>query len=119
MKTEENKYYTYTLLDPRTNKVFYIGKGIYNRMYNHEMIVRSGKVDSNIEKCKLIKEIIDSGNKIIYNKPNKDISETEAFQREKELISKYGLNNLTNIRPGNSQMKKFIKNILDNFFSNF
>ena len=114
-----NKYYVYTLLDPRTNKVFYIGKGIHNRMYNHEFLVRSGKFDSNSAKCKLIKEIIDSGNKIIYNKPFANLSETDAYTKEKELITLYGLSNLTNIMPGSSQFRKKLKNILDNFFNNF
>jgi len=118
-KEKLKKYYVYTLVDPRTNKVFYIGKGVHNRMYNHEFAVRSNSWDGNAEKCKLIKEIIDSGNKIIYNKPYSNLSEEDAFTKEKELISKYGLSNLTNIKPGSSQFRKYIKRALEDFFSNF
>jgi hypothetical protein len=88
-------------------------------MYNHEYLVRNGKFDSNSEKCRLIKEIIDSGNKLIYNKPYQDLTEIDAFTKEKELITKYGLSNLTNIMPGSSQFRKRLKNILDSFFNNF
>jgi hypothetical protein len=111
-----NKYYVYTLSDPRTNKIFYIGKGIYNRIYNHEFLVRNGKFDNNSAKCKLIKEIIDSGNKIIYNKPFANLSEEDAYTKEKELITLYGLSNLTNIMSGNSQIRKKLYKLLSNFF---
>ena len=29
-------YYVYALVDPRDNKIFYIGKGINNRIFQHE-----------------------------------------------------------------------------------
>lgn len=29
------KFYIYALVDPRTNKVFYVGKGKKNRWYDH------------------------------------------------------------------------------------
>ncbi len=119
MRRKMDKYYVYELIDPRTNKVFYVGKGIHNRMYNHEFAVRSNRWDGNSAKCKLIKEIIDSGNKIVYNKPYVNLTEVDAFTKEKELITKYGLSNLTNIMPGSSQFRKRLKNILDNFFNNF
>ena len=32
---EKLNYYVYALIDPRTNKVFYIGKGKGNRIYAH------------------------------------------------------------------------------------
>ncbi len=32
---EELKYYVYTLIDPRDNKIFYVGKGKGNRVFYH------------------------------------------------------------------------------------
>lgn len=51
-------YYVYALADPRDNKIFYIGKGINNRIFQHEE-----KLD-NSNKSNRIKEILSSGNKI-------------------------------------------------------
>ena len=32
---ESLKYYVYALVDPRDNRIFYVGKGIANRVYQH------------------------------------------------------------------------------------
>lgn len=32
---EELKYYVYILIDPRDNKIFYVGKGYGNRVFFH------------------------------------------------------------------------------------
>lgn len=32
----KKKYYVYYLIDSRTNKVFYVGNGYKNRMFEHE-----------------------------------------------------------------------------------
>ena len=32
---EALQYYVYCLVDPRTNRIFYIGKGSGNRIFNH------------------------------------------------------------------------------------
>jgi hypothetical protein len=41
---KNNKYYVYSLIDPRTNVPFYIGKGIGARLYRHEKNVINGKI---------------------------------------------------------------------------
>ena len=32
---EALQYYVYCLVDPRDNKIFYVGKGYGNRVFNH------------------------------------------------------------------------------------
>jgi len=53
---EKIGYYVYLLLDPRNNKIFYVGKGKGNRLFDHI----SGALENptETEKIKLIKEII-------------------------------------------------------------
>ena len=38
---EKLKYYVYSLSDPRNGEIFYIGKGINNRVFEHELEVLS------------------------------------------------------------------------------
>lgn len=33
---EELKYYVYALIDPRNNKIFYVGKGNSNRFFSYK-----------------------------------------------------------------------------------
>ena len=51
-----NEYYVYALIDPRDDKVFYIGKGTKNRVFSHEK--ESDKAqDVETRKVEIIKEI--------------------------------------------------------------
>ena len=95
-------YYVYGLIDPRTNQIFYIGKGTGNRVFEHE---KESLNSPNSDKLKLktISEINALGldvKKIIINS---NLTETEAFAAEAALINVF--NNvsgagLTNIVAG-------------------
>lgn len=87
-----NGFYVYALVDPRDNKVFYIGKGTGNRVFAHE--IESNK-SSNAEKKKLqkIREIENEGAKVKRLIINWGLSEDEAFIAEATLI------NLLNYMP--------------------
>lgn len=74
-------YYVYALADTRDNKIFYIGKGINNRIFQHEE-----KLD-NSNKSNRIKEILSSGNKIKKLIISYGLSEKEAFVAESALIN--------------------------------
>ena len=81
-----NGFYVYALIDPRNNQVFYIGKGIGNRVFSHE--IESGKSPKS-EKAKLkrIQEIEAAGfdvNRVIVNW---SMTESEAFAAEAALIN--------------------------------
>lgn len=97
-----NGYYVYALLDPRTNQVFYIGKGIENRVFAHE--IESGKnIKSEKEKLKKIREIEESGLEVKRIIINWEMTETEAYASEAALINLIQIlskDSLTNIVAG-------------------
>jgi hypothetical protein len=85
------KYYVYTYSDPETEKIFYVGKGIGNRVFSH-------LTDSEeTEKCHLIKRILDRG-----QEPKIEIlthgleDEHTALKVEAAIIDLIGKEKLTN-----------------------
>lgn len=91
------KFYVYTLTDPRTGRVFYVGKGQGERMYQHEKDARGGRVS---RKCTLIREILADGYSLRYATVSRHREEGEAYKAEAALIEEIGLANLTNIHTG-------------------
>ena len=81
-----NGFYVYALIDPRNNQVFYIGKGISNRVFSHE--IESGKSPKS-EKAKLkrIQEIEAAGFDVKRVVVNWSMTESEAFAAEAALIN--------------------------------
>lgn len=91
------QFYVYQLIDPRDNKVFYVGKGQDKRMYQHE---KEAKKNNKHPKCIIINEILALGYNITYKIVQEFDDEVAAYKYEKELIDKIGLKNLTNCIPG-------------------
>lgn len=81
-----NGFYVYALIEPRNEKVFYIGKGTGNRVFSHE--IESGKTPKS-EKAKLhkIQEIEKDGFAVKRLIVNWGLSEVEAFASEATLIN--------------------------------
>ena len=83
---EKLGWYVYALQDPRSRRVFYIGKGKGNRVFAH---ANFAQIEKGLEgpKSRLIKESLDSGHKVeaivLRHALN---SEAEAFQIESVLI---------------------------------
>jgi hypothetical protein len=99
-------WYTYHIIDPETNKVFYIGKGFGPRMRIHmTRALKWRKTNYANQKCnkhlysKLL-QIKDKGLDPIYIKIFESEIEKEALDREKLEIAKFGLENLCNITYG-------------------
>ncbi len=93
-----NGFYVYALIDPRNEKVFYIGKGTGNRVFSHEL--ESGKSrESEKKKIQLIREIENSGHSVKKLIVNWGLSENEAFVAEATLINL--LNRMPDIRLTN------------------
>lgn len=93
-----NGYYVYALIDPRSNDVFYIGKGTGNRVFSHE--AESGKsLESEKEKIRKIQDIENNGFSVKRIMVNWGLSEQEAFAAEASLINL--LNVISDIRLTN------------------
>lgn len=95
-------YYVYGLIDPRTNLIFYIGKGTKNRVFQHELESLDNP-DSEKLKLSTIQEIKSEGLEVEKIIINSNLSEAEAFAAEAALINAFNYiseNKLTNIVAG-------------------
>lgn len=90
-------YYVYELVDPRTNTVFYVGKGKKSRVKAHEVEAKKGFISL---KCDRIREIWAAGFEVTNVRVASFCDEQDAYDFEAARICEYGLNNLTNIAPG-------------------
>ncbi len=81
-----NGFYVYALIDPRDDKVFYIGKGTGNRVFSHE--IESEKSNkSEKKKLQKIREIEKDGFFVKRLLVNWGLNENEAFASEATLIN--------------------------------
>ena len=91
------KYYVYELIDPRSLKTFYVGKGKDKRMYSHVSRVKHGKIpNQNKHLYNKIKQILNDGYEVKYKQIFFTNDNDEAFKKETERINQLGLNNLCN-----------------------
>ena len=91
------RFYVYELIDPRDGAIFYVGKGCRNRIDDHEKEARSGWLSA---KCDMIRDIESDGVRVIKHRVASFADEGAAYAFEATLIDEYGLDNLTNQRPG-------------------
>jgi antitoxin component YwqK of YwqJK toxin-antitoxin module len=96
-------FYVYGLIDPRTNSIFYIGKGKGKRVFQH--FNEEEDYHSNTEKLKIIKEIQKEGLDVNHFFIVENLNEDAALLLERLLIYRIGRNIfdegcLTNIVPG-------------------
>ena len=99
MKSKVAKYYVYHLIDPRTGKVFYVGKGSGDRIKHHERDARKLRF-ANTEKETVILEIWESGHNVVRSFVAWFHDEADAYQFEKTEIFRIGHENLTNAIGG-------------------
>jgi len=88
IKTIEHlKFYVYLLIDPKTDKPFYVGKGIGNRVFDH--VVCALKEDVSNNKYKEIRKIISDGNQVKHLIVRHGLTERNAFEIECALIDTF------------------------------
>jgi len=98
-KSKGRGYYVYFLIDPRSQEIFYVGKGKGGRVSDHVKQAIKGNV-SNAEKHKRITEILSAGKKVQEFVFEHYELERDAFDCEKQLISTLRYLGLTNIANG-------------------
>lgn len=106
-------YYVYALVDPRDKRIFYIGKGSGDRVYQHA----ADSLNESFESLKLstIREILSEGLQVEYYFIRHNLTEDEAFLVESTVIDilTYDAFNtdhfLTNLVKGHHQWNEGIK----------
>lgn len=112
---EELGYYVYALIDPRDHKIFYIGKGYGNRVFQH--CLAAIQEDDETLKLNTIRAILNSGLEVGHYILRHKLSEEEALQMESLLIDvlTYSAFNtehvLANIKCGYHQWNEGIKTV--------
>jgi hypothetical protein len=86
-------FYVYELVDPRDDRVFYVGKGCGARDCT---TLRHG----NLAKLETVAAIQSAGHKVAVRRFAEGLSHAEALKLERERILYHGYANLTNIAPG-------------------
>lgn len=112
---EKLGYYVYALIDPRTRKVFYIGKGKGNRIYAH--VHASEAIETKeVEKIKTIRAIRKAGMEVQHVVIRHGLTEAEAFAVEAAIID-YTKNvqklDLTNLQDGHYNHEIGLRTIED------
>lgn len=97
---ENIQYYVYMLKDPNNNEIFYIGKGIGNRVFQHAIAAISS--DDSSDKLDRIRKIIGDKKQVEYYIVRHGISEDVAFEIEATLIDFFSSQKIWNIDIHNS-----------------
>lgn len=92
-------FYVYILVDPRSDELFYVGKGKADRALRHSKEWKNGQV-VNARKFNRIGEIILSGHKVEVLVLDYGMSERSAFRLERGMIDRIGFERLTNVASG-------------------
>ena len=93
--------YVYSLSDPETNEIFYIGRGVGNRVFQHAKNANDLNVVPT-DKIEKIREIHSKNKQVVTHIIRHQLSEDEAKKVECALLDLMKLlgNDLTNIQGG-------------------
>jgi hypothetical protein len=90
-------HYTYVLIDPRSNEVFYVGKGVKGRMHRH---LQGRGSHGNLKLKNMILKILSLGLVPIAEKIFEHEDEWPCHANEIAAIAFYGLGHLCNLTNG-------------------
>lgn len=108
-------YYVYLLINPLNNKIFYVGKGKGNRVFDHVKITPLTWLEN--DKLDIIREIIDKGEKVRYYILRHGMTENEAYLVESAFIDFLTFKDfsfiaeISNIVAGHNQWDKGLKTV--------
>jgi hypothetical protein len=97
---EKLGFYVYFLQDPRTEEIFYVGKGFGNRVFNH--VEGALDKDNETEKLDKIRSIVNSGNTVKHYILRHGLTKEASFEIEAALIDFIGMKNLSNLQGGHN-----------------
>ena len=112
---EALKAYVYLLVDPRDDKIFYVGKGNGNRVFQHVACALTTPDES--DKLEVIRSIMDDGYDVKHYIIRHGLTDEEAFIVESVLIdflTHKGFKDvakITNIVAGHHQFDRGIKSV--------
>lgn len=109
---EKLGYYVYLLIDPRDNKVFYVGKGKGNRINQHLLGALDNKTEES-DKINRIRVIQNSGLRVRHKVMRHGLTEEGAYEVECALIDFIGIKNLTNIVKGHNSEDRGLMDLED------
>jgi hypothetical protein len=105
----ELRYYVYFLRDPRSEQVFYVGKGKGNRLFDHVACAIDAPTES--DKLVLIRDIHATGKEVEHFILRHGMDEDTAFEVEAAVIDFVGLNALANVQGGHYSTDFGIKTV--------
>jgi hypothetical protein len=92
-------FYVYLLIDPRSDSLFYVGKGKGARALAHAKEWERGEV-INGRKFSRVGEILGAGHKIEIKVLCAGMTELDALRLERGIIHRIGFEKLTNVSKG-------------------
>jgi hypothetical protein len=102
--TEKLGYYVYLLIDPETDEVFYVGKGVGNRLFEH--LHEAATSSRSTDKLDRIRAIQEKGLSVKCRIHRHGLTEKEALEVEASLIDFIGLLELANQVQGHKSEER-------------
>ncbi len=108
---EKLGYYVCLLINSTTDRAFYVGKGIGNRIFAHINSAIASPLESN--KLDKIRSIQSEGLQVKHSLNRHGLTEKEAFKVEAALIDFIDIRELTNIVLGHNSDSRCLMIIID------